>query len=110
MMTKAAHAPGSWRIGDAQLRKERLDADLICRRHRGRFSRYTVILDHESELALWTIWKSPYSGRWYGTNDCDDRVIDAPTLNVAKMDLRLCNFPLINGIDREAILKSEGRP
>lgn len=97
------------RIGDAQLRKERLEADLICWRHRRRFSRYTVILDHESEPALWTIWKSAYNGRWYGTNDCDDRVIDAPTLKVAKMDLRLCNFPPMSGVVRDAILKSEGR-
>lgn len=106
-MTAQKQAPD--RIGDAQLRKERLEAELICRRNGRCSSRYTAILDHESENALWTIWRSPRSGRWYGTNDCDDRVIDAPTLKVAKMDLRLCNFPPMNGVRREAILKSEGR-
>jgi hypothetical protein len=90
---------------DMQLRKERLEADLICRRIGT--SRYSVVLDHESEQPLWTFWRSPGSGRWYGTNDMDDRVIDAPSLACAKMDLRLCCFPIMGRMDREHLLKTE---
>jgi len=85
---------GLIKINDAQLRKERLEADIICRCI-GK-ARYSVVLDHVSEQAIWTFWRSLRNGRygrWYGTNDMDDRVIDAPTLACAKQDLRLCNFP-----------------
>jgi len=92
----------NWRIDDAQLRKERREADMPITRVPGQKSKYSLVLDHESELAIWTVWKS-LNGRWYGTNDLDDRVVDAPTLAGAKLDIRLCNFPSLSKADRRTL-------
>jgi hypothetical protein len=73
-------------FSDAQTLKERREADLIVRRM-GR-GKYSVYLDHISEAALWLFFCGT-NGRWYGTNDTDDRLIDAHSLSAAKMDLRL---------------------
>lgn len=73
-------------FSDAQTLKERREADLIVRRT-GR-GKYSVYLDHSSEAELWEFFRGT-NGRWYGTNDTDDRLIDAHSLSAAKMDLRL---------------------
>lgn len=75
---------------DAQLRKERRECDLFVTRIN--VGVYNFVLDHESETAIWRIWKSHTSGRWIGTNDEDGRMIDAPSLSSAKLDLRLGHF------------------
>jgi len=71
---------------DAQLRKERMEAEIIQTRE-GK-QRYAVVLLHNSEDAVWRVWRGT-NGRWYGTNDRDNRTVDAPTLAVAKLDIRL---------------------
>lgn len=75
---------------DAHLRKERRECDLIVKRIVAGV--YNLVLDHKSETAIWRVWKSHSSGRWVGTNDEDNRTLDASSLSAAKLDLRLGYF------------------
>lgn len=77
-------------LSDAQTRKERLDAKMWVTRAL-KPQCYTISLDHISEPAIWTVWKSA-TGRWFGINDRDNRMLDAASLRGAKFDLRMGYF------------------
>lgn len=89
---------------DAQLRKERTEADMTVKRVG--VGRYNVFLDHDSEPDFWRVWRG-LNGRWYGESYGRQNVmVDAPTLACAKQDIRLASFVPCAGAGADEFPKS----